>query len=100
MYNLISLLLGLLSWGLGLGAVLRPGTRWLSIGSLLSCGGALLVQLLEVHRRVELGDWTALMDTMDAVVLAAIVLLAVTALLNLAAYFICKGGLRSPAGPI
>lgn len=85
MNNLLSLLLGLVSWGLGAAAVIRPGIRWTSAVSLLSCCVSLLVQLAEVHRLTELGDWSALMDTMDAVLAAAILLMVVTAVLNLIA---------------
>lgn len=90
MNNLLSLLLGLLSWGLGIAAAVRPGIRWASAGSLLSCCVSLLLQLAEVHRLTELGDWSALMDTMDAVLAAAILLVAVTATLNLIALFRTK----------
>ena len=86
MNNLLSLLLGLAAWGFGLAAVVKPGLRWLSPVSWTACGAALLFQLLEIHRRVELSDWSALLDTMDAVLLAAGVLLAVTILLNLTAF--------------
>lgn len=90
MNNLLSLLLGLVSWGLGAAAVIRPGIRWTSAVSLLSCCVSLLLQLAEVHRLTELGDWSALMDTMDAVLAAAILLMAVTAVLNLIALFRAK----------
>lgn len=90
MNNLLSLLLGLVSWGLGAAAVIRPGIRWISAVSLLSCCVSLLLQLAEVHRLTELGDWSALMDTMDAVLAAAILLMAVTAVLNLIALFRAK----------
>jgi len=90
MNNLLSLLLGLVSWGLGAAAVIRPGIRWTSAVSLLSCCVSLLLQLAEVHRLTELGDWSALMDTMDAVLAAAILLMAVTVVLNLIALFRAK----------
>ena len=90
MNNLLSLLLGLVSWGLGAAAVIRPGIRWTSAVSLLSCCVSLLLQLAEVHRLTELGDWSALMDTMDAVLAAAILLMVVTAVLNLIALFRAK----------
>lgn len=90
MNNLLSLLLGLVSWGLGLGAIFKPGLRWLSPASFLACGVSLLLQLAEVRRRVGLQDWAALVDTMDAVLLAAGILLTVTALLNLTAWLRTK----------
>lgn len=85
MLNLLSLLLGLVSLGLGAAAIAKPGLRWLSLASLASCGVALFSQLLEVNRRVGLKDWSALLDTMDAVITAAIILLTVTTVLNLTA---------------
>lgn len=85
MNNLLSLLFGLVSWGMGIGAVARSHSRLLSAGSILLCALSLMLQLAEIHRLVQLGDWSALMDTMDAVLLAAAVLLAVTAGLNIAA---------------
>ena len=87
MKNLLSLLLGLASWGLGGAAIRFPASRWLSGGSLLCCAVSLLLQIAQVHHLVQIGDWSALSDTMDAVLLAALVLTAVTALLNLTAYF-------------
>ena len=85
MNNLLSLLLGLASWGLGGAAILLPKSRWLSGVSLLCCAVSLLLQLAQVHRLVQIGDWSALMDIMDAVLMAALMLTAVTAALNLAA---------------
>lgn len=87
MLNLCSLLLGLVSWGTGAAAMAKPGLRWLSAASFVTCGAALFVQLLEVNRLVEIGDWSALMDTIDAVAAAALILLAVTTALNLIALF-------------
>lgn len=85
MYNLLSFALGLAAWGFGIAAIRKKGCPWRMLLSQTACGGALMGQLLEVRRRVDLGDWSALLDTMGAVVFAAGVLLAVTAALNLAA---------------
>lgn len=84
MYHLMSLLQGLLSWGMGTAAIFRKG-RFLIPASLLFCSISLLLQLFQVRQLVQIGDWSALMDTMDAVALAATVLLIVTAALNIAA---------------
>jgi len=86
MHNLLSFLLGLAAWGFGLAAALKPAGRWLSHASFLACGISLVLQLAEVRRRVGLQDWAALLDTMDAVLPAAGILLAVTAGLNLTAW--------------
>lgn len=85
MYNILSLTLGLAAWGLGIAAICKNGCPWCILFSLTACGASLAGQLLEVRRRVALSDWTALMDTLDAVVFAAGVLLMVTTVLNLAA---------------
>ena len=80
--NLLSLFLGLLALGFAIHSVYKklcPVCSFLSFGC---CGGALLSQLLEIRRRVEISDWSALMDTMDAVIFAAAGLLVLTALLN------------------
>lgn len=93
-----SLFLGLLAWFLPLWYCLRPQPRRFGpvlLGSGAACGGALLLQLEEVRRRVVLRDWSALMDTTDAVVHAAVVLLAVTVLLDLLAVLIHRSA--SPA---
>lgn len=90
MNNLLSLLLGLTSWGFGLGAILKPGVQWLSPASFLGCGVSLMFQLAEIRRRVGLQDWSALLDTMDAVLLAAGILLSFTFLLNLIAFLKAK----------
>ena len=81
MYNILSILSGLGAWGFGAASLRRKGELWCCFASFTLCACALLWQLLEVSRRVE----PALMDTMDAVVLAASVLVAVTVVLNLPA---------------
>lgn len=82
MLNLLSLLLGLSAWALGLGALMRKGGCAGSRSSLICCALALLVQLFEIRRRVEAADWAALMDTVPALTTAASVLVIVTVLLN------------------
>lgn len=82
MLNLLSLLLGLSAWGLGLAALVRKESRGLSLCSCTCCALALLGQLLEIRRRVAAADWAALMDTLPALITAASVLLLVTIILN------------------
>ena len=89
---LYSLLLGLLAWALPLWYCGRPGdprrfsaALW---GSGAACGAALTLQLVSIRAYVAAGDWAALLDTADAVVRAAWVLLTVTALLDLLAVLI------------
>ena len=46
---------------------------------------SLLLQLFEVKNRVNLGDWSALMDTVHAVTLAAVVMVVVMIVCNVTA---------------
>lgn len=59
----------------------------MSLSSFSFCALALVFQLFEVRRRAADSDWTALMDTIPAVTAAAVMLLAVTLVLNWAALY-------------
>lgn len=73
--------LGLLSWGLGIAAlVLRDGR--LSVCSLACCVLALLLACAYFYGGIQCQDWSTLMDTARAMLLAAGVLTAVSLLLN------------------
>lgn len=79
-----SLLLGLAAWVLPFAAVkVKERFFFCSSASLGCCILSLLLQLLEVKNRVNLEDWSALMDTMHAVVLAAVVMIVVMLVCNL-----------------
>ena len=45
-----------------------------------------MVELFEISRRVNLGDYAAIEDTIRAVIIASIVLVVVTIVLNIVAY--------------
>lgn len=88
MYNIGSLILGLAAWVIPLLALGKKDRFVLCcIGSLSCCSVSLLLQLLEIRRRVELSDWSALMDTTDAVVLAAVLLICGLFAINCIALF-------------
>ncbi len=91
--NALSLVLGLAAWALPLLAF-RPGRRqkaWaLSLASLVCCALALVFQLMYGQGYVRGGDWSALMDTVDAVVFAAQALVLGTVGLNLAVYLVWR----------
>jgi len=89
MLNLGSLVLGLGAWGFALSSMAAPRaavSHRRSVFSFCFCTVSLLFQLLEIGRRVSLGDYAGIEDTIRAVLLASAVLTAVTILLNLAAY--------------
>lgn len=93
MYNIGSLILGLVAWAIPLFAIGKKYRFALCcIGSLSCCVVSLLLQLLEVKRRVLLSDWSALMDTMNAVVLAAVVMICGVIVMNLVSLFGSRKG--------
>ncbi len=84
MLNVGSLVLGLVAWLLPVLAIgKRDRFSLCCLGSFGCCILSLLLQLFEVTRRVNLEDWSALMDTMHAVVLAAVIMVAVMVICNL-----------------
>ena len=86
-YNLSSIFLGLLAWALPVIALSRKTHRaGLACGSLSCAALSLYCQLMEVMNRINLEDSAAVYDTIHAVCLCATVLLAVTAILNIAAW--------------
>lgn len=81
-----SLLLGLGAWSVPLAQLARR--RCTPAGCILSLGlalGALAVQFAELLLQVRENDWSALMDTMDALVAVVVFFCAVTLALDLLA---------------
>lgn len=88
MYNIGSLVLGFAAWVIPLFAIGKKYRFALCcIESLSCCAISLLFQLLEVQSRVHINDWSALIDTINAVVLAAVVLICGVFVANLIALF-------------
>lgn len=86
---IVSLLLGLVAWILPLAAIAwkkRPAR--FCAGSFLLCSCAMALQLFNVQYRCEIGDFSAVDDTIAAVCLAAKVLLAGAVALNAAALMV------------
>lgn len=84
--NLASFILGLVSWIIPAVAIARRKNVPLGPG-MVCCAVALLLQLMEVRNRVNLNDWAALMDTIGAVVFAALVMLGICLILHAVAFF-------------
>ena len=86
--NLGSLVLGLIAWILPMVNLMRykkqDHKNWITFSmiSISACAISLCFQILYNYHLVRIEDWSALMDTMWAVVLAASVLLIVTIILN------------------
>lgn len=87
-HNLGSLILGfgtLIMAGWAVFVRARQSSAYLSAGSFGLCALSLLLQLAEIGHRVRTGDLSAVMDTMQAVWLAAAVLFSLTLIVNAAA---------------
>ncbi|KYG89784.1 hypothetical protein A0U40_10835 [[Bacillus] sp. KCTC 13219] len=88
--NIGSLLLGLAAWLLPFGVLLRPQTNpaiWI-IFSFVACAIAIAFQIFYTQHVVQVEDWAALMDTMDAVAFATKALLIVTIVLNICVWLV------------
>jgi cytochrome c oxidase subunit 4 len=88
LFNSGSLVFGLVAWILpviNLAQRHKSGTMRGAVFaavSLTACAAALCLQIFELHHRVGIHDWSALLDTSRAVSLSAVLLLVVTLVLN------------------
>lgn len=82
--NILSLIMGLLAWGLPLGNLfIRNAKRGLfSVLSFIACTIALYGQILYTNHLIQINDTIALLDTNDAVVFASRILIIGTIVLN------------------
>ena len=85
--NVISLLLGLISWAIPLVIIIRPIDRFkhlltLIFLSLAAISLALLGQISSLAYLTEIGDFSALEDIMTGVEFGAIVLISLSFILN------------------
>ena len=85
--NLSSLILGLTAWGFAIAGLKR---RRMSLTSFALCLLSLVLQFAELTHRVQIGDVSAILDTVSAVTMAAAVLSAGTLLLNTLAFLRSK----------
>ena len=86
--NILSLVCGLLAWGLPISLlVMRNVKRSLYSGlSFTSCVIALYAQILYTSHLIQINDTIALLDTHDAVVFASRILIIGTIILNVLPY--------------
>ena len=83
--NLLSIFLGLVSLGFAVHALRVRGCLICCTVGFGTCGGALVCQLVELRRLADIGDVSAIYDTVQARALAAGVLLALNLALHTAA---------------
>lgn len=86
--NLGSLVLGLIAWILPIVNLVRrnkaQNRNWIvfSVASVSACAISLCMQIFYHNHLVKIEDWSALMDTAQAMALVSTVMLAVTLILN------------------
>jgi cytochrome c oxidase subunit 4 len=85
--NLGSLFFGLVAWGIPVVFLVRKELSvnspvWVVFFSLVSAMVSLFFQIIYTKHLVDIGDWSALLDTQGGVVFAASVLLFITVGLN------------------
>ena len=88
MLNIGSLVLGVCAWlfgGLAIGTPNAFSSHRNTLASFGLCTVSLVLQLLEANRRVLLGDYAAIEDTIRAVVIASVALVVITIILNVVA---------------
>src|SRR5690606_10694989 len=96
LFNLGSLVLGLISWTLPIVNLTRyknndyKNWRTFSVLSMSTCAISLYFQILYNYHLVKIGDWSALMYTTGAVVFVAAVLLISTIILNAITMFVYR----------
>jgi len=93
--NLGSLLLGLIAWIVPVLAMKHPVKDAVKncfhfiIVSFSACVASLCLQLFEINHRVQIQDWSALMDTIGTLIWVAVILAVITLILNIMALGIC-----------
>ena len=88
MLNIVSLISGALAWIFAVFAITVSKAYTSHRNTFVSftlCTISLLFQLFEINRSVLIGDFSAIEDTIRAVIIAGIVLITITAILNLIA---------------
>lgn len=93
MLNIGSLILGVSAWIFGGFAIAAPkaSTSYRNtFASISFCAISLVLQFFEINRRVILGDYAAIEDTIRAILIASIALVSITIILNIFAVIKAK----------
>lgn len=88
MLNIASLILGVCAWlfaGLAISTPKASASHRNTLTSFSLCAISLVLELFEINRRVLLGDYAAIEDTIRAVLIASVGLVCITIALNVVA---------------
>lgn len=88
-FNIGSVVFGLAAWVLPIVAKGRTDKSDLVkfiVASFASCAISIVLQLFEIQRRVQLNDFSAIMDTIGTVCWVSLALVVITTLLNYSTY--------------
>ncbi len=96
LFNLASLLLGLIAWILPIINIINSkkhiNKQWIRLCmiSMGACAISLYFQILYNAHLVNIEDWTAMMDTIGTLVITSSILLVITLLLNVITLFLYR----------
>ena len=93
MLNIASLILGVCAWlfaGLAISTPKASASHRNTLASFSLCAISLVLQLFEINRRVLLGDYAAIEDTIRAILIASVGLVCITIALNVVALLKAK----------
>ena len=86
MLNIVSLFFGIGALVVATIAIAKPSySHKNTIASFALCTFSLISEFFEISRRVNLGDYAAIEDTIRSVIIASIVLVVLTIILNIVA---------------
>ena len=81
-YNILSIAIGCLGWGLAILGIVKRGCVRLSVYSMTACALAMMFQFVEYNFLAKIEDVSALLDTAGGRLFGAVVLMTVSLLLN------------------
>jgi cytochrome c oxidase subunit 4 len=93
--SLGSILLGLIAWAVPILSMKHPEKYGIKkccnfiIVSFGACVASLCLQFFEINHRVEIEDWSAIMDTIGTLKWVAVILAVITLILNAFVLRIC-----------
>lgn len=86
LFSVTSILAGLIVWGIPIWQISFSDSRKTIISTISSLGFALIslmIQFLDIANEVHTGDWAAIEDTIDVLILVVVLFVAITLFLNI-----------------